>query len=82
MIWLDEVKQEYVSVIDAALQNVYLPDVTCKNISCICKHCEHIDKINEVHKALVDNIKLCSSIFEYKQPKRVKITKNLCGMKS
>ena len=57
-----------------------IPDVTFKNITCICKNCGHIDKINEVHKALVDNIKLCSSIFEYKQPKRV--SKNLCGMKS
>ena len=56
VIRLDQVKQEYGSVINAALQNVYLPDVTCNNINCICKNCEHIDKINEVHKALVENM--------------------------
>ena len=49
VIWLDEVKQEYGSMVDAALQNVYLPIVTSNNTNCICKNCEHIDKINEVH---------------------------------
>ena len=80
VVRLDKVKEEYGSVIDAALQNVYLPDVTCNNINCIYENCGHIDKINEVHKALVDNIKLYSSILEYKQPKRS--SKNFCGMKS